>query len=215
MSVSTTYKYIVQLSVILLYCMTLNATNYTVSTLSTLQSKMNAALPGDTVIVVNGTYIWGGINITNTHGTNTSAWIVLKAQSFNGVIFSGNTYLQFSGKHILINGFRFANGNVGSNDVISFRNSSNTSANYCRITNITIDNYNSDSTGSYANTGSKNGGDTLNRWVSLYGTNNRVDHCTFINKYNGDPTLVVWYDNNTYPQQSTPTYHKIDSNYWK
>ena len=215
MSVSTTYKYIVQLSVILLYCMTLNATNYTVSTLSTLQSKMNAALPGDTVIVVNGTYIWGGINITNTHGTNTSAWIVLKAQSFNGVIFSGNTYLQFSGKHILINGFRFANGNVGSNDVISFRNSSNTSANYCRITNITIDNYNSDSTGSYANTGSKNGGDTLNRWVSLYGTNNRVDHCTFINKYNGDPTLVVWYDNNTYPQQSTPTYHKIDSNYFK
>ena len=192
-----------------------NSTNYTVTTAKTLQSKMNAALPGDTVIVANGTYSWGAINITNTNGTSTSAWIVLKSQTFNGVTFIGRTYIQFSGKHILINGFKFANGNVGSNDVISFRNSSNTPASYCRLTNITIDNYNSDSTGSYANTGTKNGGDTLNRWVSLYGTNNRVDHCTFINKYNGDPTLVVWYDNNNYPQQSTPTYHRIDSNYFK
>ncbi len=215
MNKSAIYKFLVMLVGVQLFCIISNATNYTVSSLSSLQSKMNAALPGDTVIVVNGTYKWGAINITNSHGTSTSAWIVLKAQSFNGVVFSGNTYIQFSGKHILINGFRFSNGNVGTNDVISFRNSSNTAASYCRITNITIDNYNSDSTGSYANTGTKNGGDTLNRWVSIYGTNNRVDHCTFINKYNGDPTVVIWYDSSHYPARATPTFHRIDSNYFK
>jgi poly(beta-D-mannuronate) lyase len=47
------------------------------------------------------------------------------------------------------------------------------------------------------------------------GTNNRVDHCTFINKANAGATVVIWYDNNNYPQQSTTTLHRIDSNYFK
>jgi poly(beta-D-mannuronate) lyase len=172
---------------------------------------MNAALPGDTVVVANGTYNFGQITITNGNGTSTSSWIVLKAQTFNGVVFTGNTYLQFSGKHILITGFRFANGNAGATDVIQFRNSSGTAASYCRLNNIIIDSYNSDSTGSVAGTTP----DVDNKWVSLFGTNNRVDHCTFINKANAGATVVVWYDNTNYPQQSTTTTHRIDSNYFK
>jgi len=189
-----------------------NATNYTVNTKTLLQTKMAAALPGDTVIVTNGTYnAWGTINFTNSNGSATSAWIVLKAQTFNGVIFTGATNFSFAGKRILITGFKFANGTGGKTDVFQFRNSSNVAASYCRITNITFDNFNSDSTGAYLN----NSSDVDNKWVSLYGTNNRVDHCTFINKFNAGATVTVWYDNNTYPQQSTPTYHRIDSNYFK
>jgi hypothetical protein len=38
------------------------ATNYTISTKTDLQTRMNAALPGDTVFVMNGTYNnWGQI----------------------------------------------------------------------------------------------------------------------------------------------------------
>ena len=191
------------------------ATNYTVSTKSDLIAKMSAAVPGDTVIVSNGSYNWGQVSFSNKNGSATSNWIVLKSETFNGVAFTGNTYLQFSGKHILITGFRFVNGNAGANDVIQFRSSSGSFANYCRVTNITIDNYNSDSTGSSNNTGTKNGGDILNRWVSLYGTHNRVDHCTFINKFNGDPTVVIWYDSSNYPARGTSTYDLIDSNYFK
>ncbi len=194
---------------------TCDAKTYIISTKTLLISKMNAASPGDTIIVQNGTYNWGQITINNNNGNKTSAWIVLKAQTFNGVVFVGRTYLQFSGYKILVNGFRFANGNVGTNDVVQFRSSSSAFAYYSRITNITIDNYNSDSTGSSNNTGTKNGGDTLNRWVSLYGTHNRVDHCTFINKFNGSPTVVVWYDSTNYPAKGTSTYHLIDSNYFK
>ena len=199
----------------LLFSNALLAANYIVSTKADLISKMGAALPDDTIIVSNGSYNWGQVSFSNKTGSATSSWIVLKSETFNGVAFTGNTYLQFSGKHILITGFRFVNGNAGANDVIQFRSSSGSFANYCRVTNITIDNYNSDSTGSSNNTGTKNGGDILNRWVSLYGTHNRVDHCTFINKFNGDPTVVVWYDSTNYPAKGTSTYHLIDSNYFK
>lgn len=174
---------------------------------------MAAAMPGDTITVANGTYNnWGNISFNNNNGTASSAWIVLRAQSFKGVVFTGTVSLQFSGKRILITGFRFANGSSGgSADLIQFRTSSSVFASYCRLNNIIIDAFNSDSTGSAAGTNP----DVDNKWVSLFGTNNRVDHCTFINKFNAGATVVVWYDNNTYPQQSTPTLHRIDSNYFK
>lgn len=186
-----------------------NATVYTVSDKATLQTRMTSVLPGDTVIVANGTYNWGQIIFSNANGTSSSAWIVLKAQTNFGVVFTGNTYLQFSGKRILITGFKFASGNSAANDVIQFKTSSTVFASYCRLNNIIIDNYNSDSTGTATAT------DVENKWVSIYGVRNRVDHCTFINKSNNGATLVVWYDNSNYPQQSTSTYHLIDSNYFK
>ena len=180
------------------------ATNYTVSDKASLLSRMATVLPGDTVIVANGTYDWGQINFTNNNGTSVSNWIVLKAQSFNGVIFSGSTYLQFKATKLCVNGFKFANGNAGTNAVISFRASSSNLSNYCRITNITIDNYNTYSADSSVE----------NEWVGIYGTNNRVDHCTFINKYNARATIVVWYSTTTYPAPAITTSHQIDSNYF-
>lgn len=179
-----------------------NATTYLVNTKATLQTKMNAAMPGDTVVVANGTYDWGAINITNNNGSSTSAWIVLKSQTFKGVIFTNTTYLEFKGTHILIDGFYFINGIIGYSPVVQFRNASGTVSDYCRITNIIIQDYSSDTA-------------TGNNWVSLYGTHNRVDHCTFIHKYNSNPVIVIWYDNNTFPQKSTSTYHLIDSNYFR
>jgi poly(beta-D-mannuronate) lyase len=207
-------KILLSLFISLLLSCSLYAVNYTVSTKATLESRMNAAREGDTIIVANGTYNWGQINFTNNNNTRSSNWIVLKAQTLNNVIFTGNTYLQFSGTRILVSGFRFANGNVGSTSVIQFRNSSNVAANYCRVNNITIDQYNSDSS---SNADPSNPGIGIdNKWVSIYGTNNRLDHCTFINKSNAGATVVIWYDavNGVYPGQSTSTYHRIDSNYF-
>ena len=207
-------KVLLGLFVCLLISASLHAVNYTVSTKATLESRMNAARQGDTIIVANGTYNWGQINFTNTNNGPTSNWIVLKAQTNNNVIFTGSTYLQFAGTRILVTGFRFASGSVGSTSVIQFRNSASVAANYCRVNNITIDNYNSDSS---ANADPANPGIGIdNKWVSLYGANNRLDHCTFINKSNAGATVVVWYDgiNGVYPGQSTSTYHRIDSNYF-
>jgi len=207
-------KFLMLITLYMGVCCSVHATNYTVSTESSLITTMNNAYPGDTINVANGTYDWGQITLTNTNSTSTSNWIVLKAQTFNRVIFTGSTYLQFSGTRIMVSGFRFASGSVGTTSVIQFRNSAYVAANYCRLNNITIDNYNSDSS---ANANPANPGVGIdNKWVSIFGTNNRVDHCTFINKFNAGATLVVWYDqiNGPYPGQSTSTYHRIDSNYF-
>ena len=214
---STFFSKMLAMLIIIAVCpFSLYATNFTVSLKTDLINKMTAAKPGDTVIVKNGTYNWGQIAFTNLSGSSKSAWIVLKAQTFNGVIFSGNTYLQFGGYHLLITGFKFTNGNAGLNDVIQFRGGSGGNvalAYYCRINNITIYNYNSDSTGCTATPTAIT--DTLNRWVSFYGRHNRMDHCTFINKYNGGPTIAVMYDSANYPIGGYSTYHLIDSNYFK
>jgi poly(beta-D-mannuronate) lyase len=183
---------------------TATATNYMVATKTDLQNRMNAALPGDTVTVANGTYNWGQIIFTNNNGTSSSSWIVLKAQSFRGVKFTGSTYLQFKGTRVIIDGFLFADGNAGTNAVISFRASSSSLASYCRVTNITIDDYNTYSADSSVE----------NEWIGIYGTNNRVDHCTFIDKYNARATVVVWYANTVYPAPAPSTFHRIDSNYF-
>ncbi len=212
MSSNRIIKYLVSLILHLGFCHAMLATNFIVATLPDFQSSVANALPGDTVIVRNGNYSWGQISLSNNNGNVSSAWIVIKAQMFDSVVFTGNTYLQFSGTHLLVTGFRFASGNAGTNGVIQFRNSSGLAANYCRINNIVIDNYNSDSS---ANADPANPGVGIdNKWVSIYGTNNRVDHCTFINKFNAGATLVVWYEVVVYPQQASSTYNRIDSNYF-
>ena len=192
------------------------ANNYIVNSKATLVSKTSVALPGDTITVANGTYNWGQISLTNTKGDSSSSWIVVQAETPFGVTFSGGTFLQFGGYRIMVTGFKFANGTSGLDDVIQFRNSSKASAveaYYCRLNNIIIDNYNSDTAGCQQTPPAIT--DTLNRWVSFYGKHNRMDHCTFINKYNGGPTIAIMYDSANYPIGGFSTYHLIDSNYFK
>jgi len=180
------------------------AAKTTVNTLATLTNVYSNARPGDTVVVANGTYNWGDINLVNNFGTSTSAWIVVKAQSISGVIFTGSTYIKFSGTRIRIDGFKFANGNAGTNPVVSFRASTSDLADYSRVSNITIDNYNTLSADTTVE----------NEWIGIFGVHNRVDHCNFINKSNPRATVVVWFSTATFPDKSISTYHLIDSNYF-
>jgi len=178
------------------------AAKTTVNSLSTLTSVFTSALPGDTIVIANGSYNWGKISLNNTKGNATSAWIVVMAQTQSNVIFTDSTFLMFSGYKIHINGFKFANGNSRTNAVVSFRTTSNILAYYSRVSNITFDNYNSIDS-------------VENEWVGIFGTNNRLDHCTFINKSNARATVVVWYSNANFPDRSVSTFHRIDSNYFK
>jgi poly(beta-D-mannuronate) lyase len=175
-----------------------------VNSLAALTSAYTNARPGDTVIVANGTYNWGEILLVNTNGTSTSQWIVLKAERISEVNFTGSTYIKFSGTRVRIDGFRFMNGNAGTNPVISFRSSSTVLANYSRVSNITIDNYNTLSPDTTVE----------NEWIGFFGVRNRLDHCTFINKSNPRATVVIWYSTATFPDKSVSTYHLIDSNYF-
>ncbi len=211
-----THKIIQYCTLLLCLPVMMFANNITVSTKTDLINKVAAAKPGDTITVANGSYNWGQISLNNNSGKAASAWIVVQAQTLNGVVFSGGTFLQFGGYRIMVTGFKFANGNSGSDDVIQFRAGSGGNspyAFYCRLNNITIDNYNSDTTGCQLTPPAAT--NTLNRWICFYGRHNRMDHCTFINKFNGGPTVAVIYDSSNYPVGGYSTYHLIDSNYFK
>jgi poly(beta-D-mannuronate) lyase len=175
--------------------------NYTNATSkSTVMTTLSNAMPGDTITLADGNYNNWTMTFNNTHGTSTSNWIVFRSATIGGVVFTGNSYLQFSGYRVSIEGFKFANGNAGTATVIKFASSG--SAFYSRVTDVTIDNFNSA-------TGVKN------YWVAIQGKYNRLDHCTFINKNNEAPTIAIVYDSlNSLTHAGPSTYHRIDSNYF-
>ena len=178
-----------------------SATKTTVNTLVSLTSSYAAARPGDTIVVANGTYNWGQIMLSNINNTSTGAWIVVMAETRSGVVFRDSTFIRFSGTRIHLTGFKFANGSCSTNAVVAFRSSTSVFANYSRVSHITFDHYNSIDS-------------VENEWVGIFGTNNRVDHCSFLDKSNARATVVVWYSTATFPDRSVSTFHRIDSNYF-
>jgi hypothetical protein len=111
------------------------------------------------------------------------------------VQLSGTSNLRIGGRYVVVEGLYFVNGYSPSGAVIEFRRSSGSEAENCRLTNCAIVDYNPVSNS------------TDYKWISLYGKNNRVDHCYIRGKKHSGTTLVVWLS-------STPNYHIIDHNYF-
>jgi len=144
--------------------------------------------------MLNGTWTNQAISF-KAEGT-PEAPIVLMAESPGKVILNGSSKLAFSGKFIIVMGLYFKDGTLSGSDVISFRTSSTSLAENCTLTNTSIHNYNP-----ALNT-------TDSKWVSIYGRNNKVDHCSFVNKTNSGTLLVVWLTSGIIPN------HIIDHNYF-
>ena len=165
-------------------------------TIVTTASQINNGtwIAGDTIVMKNGT--WTNQTISFKATGTVSQPIVLLAQTAGSVILTGTSSLGFSGSYIVVSGLYFKNGTLSGSDVISFRTSSSDMAENCRLTNCAIVNYNpSDNT-------------VDSKWVSLYGKNNKVDHCSFENKNNSGTLLVVWLVN------GTTVNHIISDNYF-
>ncbi len=163
-----------------------------VSTASEISSTFWFA--GDTIVMKNGTWTNQAISL-RADGTADNP-IVLIAETAGQVILNGSSKLGFAGKYIVISGLYFKDGTLSGSDVVSFRTSSSSLAENCRVTNTAIENYNP-----AVNT-------TDSKWVSLYGENNKVDNCTFINKNNSGTLLVVWLKSGVIPK------HIIENNYF-
>ena len=149
---------------------------------------------GDTIIMKNGTWTNQAIVIKGTGTSNNP--IVLLAETAGNVVLTGTSKIAISGIYIVVSGLYFKNGNLSGSEVVSFRTSSSEFANNCQLTNTAIQNYNpADNT-------------VDSKWVSLYGKNNKVDHCSFENKNNSGTLLVVWLQSGVVPN------HIIDHNYF-
>ena len=167
--------------------------NYPVSNALDISDAMKIAQPGDTLMMVQG--VWTDQRIIFQGNGNEDNPIVLKAEKPGFVILNGTSSLRFGGTFLEANGLHFVGGYSRSGAPIEFRNGSSKPAHNCRLTNSAIIDYNPPSNS------------TDYKWLSLYGTHNRVDHCFFEGKTHSGTTLVVWLD-------GQPNYHLIDYNYF-
>ncbi len=159
-----------------------------------ISTVMLSALPGDTLLMAIGT--WNNQKIVFKGNGNSSKSIYLIAESPGNVILSGTSTLRIAGNYLVVDGLLFKNGYSSSGGVIEFRDGTSIESNYSRLTNTSIVDYNPASTS------------TDYKWISLYGTHNRVDHCYLKGKTHLGATLVVWRSSNQ------ADYHLIDSNYF-
>ena len=167
-------KYYLFVILVLVFSLQLFARKTTVTTASAINNGSWVA--GDTIMMKNGTWTNQSISFKAT-GTALNP-VVLEAETPGNVILNGTSKLAFGGNYIVVSGLYFLNGTLSGSDVISFRSSEN--ANNCTLKNTVIVNYNP----------SLNTVDS--KWVSIFGTNNTVDHCSFENKNNSGTLLVVW-----------------------
>jgi poly(beta-D-mannuronate) lyase len=168
------------------------ATDYYITTPAEISAKMQIAQSGDTLTMANG--VWTDARIIFRGNGAESDSILLRAETPGYVILNGISILRIAGKYLKVDGLRFVGGYSNSGAVVEFRYSGVVSQ-HCRMTNCSIVDYNPSNK------------DRDYKWVSLYGYNNRVDHCYFEGKTNSGTTLVVWLD-------GQPNYHRIDQNYF-
>ncbi|MGH7199227.1 MAG: polysaccharide lyase 6 family protein, partial [Planctomycetaceae bacterium] len=148
------------------------------------------ARPGDVIVLQDG--VWKDADLRVEAKGTAEKPMTLRAQTPGRVVLSGR--LRLSGEHLVVSGLFFRD--VGGQDhVIEFRTTSRDHAHHCRLTNCAIIN----------DCAAEEAADT--KWVSLYGTHNRVDHCYFAGKSNEGQTLVVWVGDG-------PNQHRIDHNHF-
>jgi len=173
-----------------------NAKTVIVKNAAELNAAAKQALPGDIVVLQNGT--WNNITISiNCEGTKAQP-VIFKAQTAGKAIITGNSSLRLGGNYIIVDGFYFTNGFAGNDPVIRFRTGKDQLANNCRVTNTVINDFNNPKRMDE------------NYWVAFYGKNNRIDHCSFLNKKNMGVLMAVILDD----ERSRENFHSIDHNYF-
>ncbi|MGB8193679.1 MAG: polysaccharide lyase 6 family protein [Chitinophagaceae bacterium] len=161
-----------------------------------LRMANKSAQPGDVVILEKGQ--WKDVIISlDCNGTKEKP-IVFKARNPGEIWITGRSALKLGGNYIVVDGLYFYNGYAGDNAVIDFRINKDKLANNCRVTNCAIAGFNNPKRMNE------------NNWVSFSGKNNRLDHCSFVDKKNMGVLLAVILDDD----RSRENFHSIDSNYF-
>ncbi len=180
----------------ILVSLSLQASEFIVSSSAEITAVLTGIQPGDTLTMTSGEWINQQI-IFEANGTEEQP-ILLRAGEPGQVVLTGTSTLRIGGTYLVADGLFFRDGYAISGAVIEFRSGAGDS-HYCRLSNTVILNYNPKSI------------NTDYKWISLYGANNRVDHCYFAGKNHSGTTLVIWFDRMYNPPAH---YHQIDHNYF-
>ncbi len=158
-----------------------------------LDSLLKQVKAGDVVILAAGIWNEPELSFENLEGVAGKP-IRIRAETPGRVVLTGKAEFRLSGTHVIVSGLRFENCD-GVSDVFDLRTHSARHAHHCRVTDC-----------SFEQTHGLRGG-RESRWLNVYGTGNRVDHCYFSGKQNRGATLVVWVD-------ETIGAHRIDHNHF-
>lgn len=172
------------------------AQNYFVRNITELNAANKKAKPGDVIVLEDGE--WNNVKIALDCSGTKEHPITFKAKNGSKVLITGNSNLKLGGNFIVVDGLYFKNGYAGKDAVIDFKINNTQLANNCRVTNSVINDFNNPRRMEE------------NNWVSFSGQNNRLDHCSFINKKNMGVLLAVLLDDD----RSRKNFHSIDHNYF-
>ncbi|WP_158845789.1 chondroitinase-B domain-containing protein [Algibacter sp. L1A34] len=167
-----------------------------VKTNKELYEAITNAKAGDNIVLANG--VWENVEIKFVGEGTEKAPITLSAETPGKVFIEGVSNLEIAGHYLIVEGLYFRNGYTPTSNVIAFRTSEEEVANYSRVTNCVILDFNQKQR------------DKDDLWIQLFGKHNQVDHCYIAGKTNGGPTLRVDLKGN----QSIRNYHQIVNNHF-
>lgn len=158
----------------------LAARDVLVADLQTLTEAIKKAEPGDHILLKSGE--WADVVVNFKAEGTDQAPITLRAEVPGKTVFTGASGLRIGGQYLVVSGLWFKNPDPSIGDCIEFRRDSKNLAKNCRLTEcaVTLEPV-------FASKDDKE-----SRWLGLYGSDNRVDHCLFQGKASKGTTLVVW-----------------------
>ena len=189
---------ILSLSIFVLACQQQSSltSSIVVKTNETLQTAIESAEPGATIILADG--VWKDVNIKFTGNGTADKPIVLKAETPGKVFLEGQSDLKLGGTYLEVHDLYFKNGQTPSQAVIAFKIDKNNIASHCRVTNTVIEDYNQLKR------------DRKDHWVEFWGRHNQMDRCYLAGKSNEGPTLRV----DIKGRENINNYHQIINNYF-
>jgi poly(beta-D-mannuronate) lyase len=162
-----------------------------------LRSALSKAKPGDSIVLANGT--WKDLPLIITANGNADRRIVVMAETPGAVKCTGNSFIRFGSNYVTVSGLHFTDGYTVKESIVDFRNTDKEIANHCRLTQCVFENF------------SKPNRSDDDHWITMWGKQNRIDHCVIGNKLNTGTTLIVELND----ERSQHNEHSIDSNYFR
>ncbi len=169
-----------------------------VTTPTQLSAAINAASPGTTIVLANGTWKDVFINIDGKNGTESQP-ITITAQKAGEVLMTGNSRVYMEGSYLTVSGLTFQDPEnlvVSGGDIEPVFEMN--PCNYCKIINNKIDSYN----------GTEDQKRMKFKWLFLDGQYNEVAYNTFTGKYGIGSYINDNHENNE------PDYLSIHHNYF-
>ena len=172
----------------------------TVSNIKELNNAIENCRAGDEILLSNG--IWQDVEIKFRGQGTKEKPITLKAETTGKVSIEGQSYLQFGGEYLIVEGLHFKNGFSPTSAVVNFKISHKDKldeiASNCKLTNCVIEDFN------------KPKRDKSDLWVQFWGRHNELSNCYIAGKTNRGPTVRVSIEG----IESINNYHQIVNNHF-